>query len=257
MSARTVYADKDGHFVEISSSVNQEVQFSPQGGGFIRTMKAADFHARFKPAPAPTFKRALATGDWFEEVDAKPLACYMDDRVWNGWAMPYFEFEAAKEAVKPFNGRYDAARDVFIVPASDGGEEPEEFAACPLLIDGKTIKVYPIGAGSWCWDKQPMPTVENIGDEFADVLRSWLSDEQWDEMRKLNAEETDKGVCHSHDHCDANMAMDEAMRRCGLAEKLDADDWASNEENVALWNAAWDYAKAKHLTAAKGEGDRG
>lgn len=91
--------------------------------------------------------------------------------------------------------------------------------------------------------------VQRVGDAFAAVLKGWLSRADFREMRERNAAETDASVCHSHDHCDANMAMDEALRGCGFAAMLDAGDLASKEENAHLWNSAWDYAKAAHLTA--------
>lgn len=51
-----------------------------------------------------------------------------------------------------------------------------------------------------------------------------------------------EGVCASHDYCDANMVMDEAFT--GLFDR----SVASTDEDCALWNAAWDIAKAEHLT---------
>jgi hypothetical protein len=46
-------------------------------------------------------------------------------------------------------------------------------------------------------------------------------------------------VCHSHDFCDANMAMDTAMKKLGMSTDL-------NDDTVlALVNAAWELAK-KH-----------
>ncbi len=64
-------------------------------------------------------------------------------------------------------------------------------------------------------------------------------------MRRQNHEEASRGVCHSHDYVDANMVM-------FAAGGGDAGAFASEEdfsdEQVALWNAAWDMAKVGWLT---------
>ena len=50
---------------------------------------------------------------------------------------------------------------------------------------------------------------------------------------RLNRAEGNPNVCHTHDYCDANMVMERAMRECGESGRT-----------VAVWNAAWDMAKA-------------
>lgn len=95
--------------------------------------------------------------------------------------------------------------------------------------------------------KAPDPVVvEKIAAEFARILREWLTDAEWAEMRRANAAETDDNVCHSHDYCDANMAMDEAFTNV-RGEGADVGSY----EDAALWGAAWDKAKAQHLSEAR------
>lgn len=98
--------------------------------------------------------------------------------------------------------------------------------------------------------KSMNPIVEKIGDEFAKVLKEWASPLQWTMMLETNLELKKKNspCCASHDFCDANMAMDAAMRRFGIEPLPEA---GMPEEIAGLWNSAWDYAKGKHLT--KGE----
>jgi hypothetical protein len=50
-----------------------------------------------------------------------------------------------------------------------------------------------------------------ICETFAGNLREILSAEEWAEMRDLNAEHQDDGICASHDYCDANMPMSDAF----------------------------------------------
>lgn len=87
------------------------------------------------------------------------------------------------------------------------------------------------------------PTAEAIGDKFAAVLAEWLSPEHLARVRELNRAEQNPGVCHSHDYCDANMAMLEAFESFGI--EVDVQD----DEQRALWGRAWDHAIREHLRA--------
>lgn len=86
-----------------------------------------------------------------------------------------------------------------------------------------------------------------IGERFAAVLREWLSPKDFAEMKRLNQTPAfAAGCCASHNYCDANMAMDQARRDILGDVDLDAD----NAEQVAQWNAAWDYARQHHIGCA-------
>lgn len=93
----------------------------------------------------------------------------------------------------------------------------------------------------------PLPSPATVADAFAAVLKDWLTPAEWEEMRERNAAETSPLVCHSHDHCDANMAMDAAIRDLTGITEINVEDPDIN----SLWNDAWTLAKAKHLTAPK------
>jgi hypothetical protein len=84
------------------------------------------------------------------------------------------------------------------------------------------------------------PTPDQVATKFVSILRAWATPYQWKVMRKRNAAETDPGVCHSHDWCDANMAMAEAFEHFGL-DPLPEDERASTTA-TNLWNEAWDAA---------------
>jgi hypothetical protein len=92
-------------------------------------------------------------------------------------------------------------------------------------------------------------TSEQLAVEFAKVLRSWLPADEMAKVIILNQNETDKGVCHSHDFCDANTAMLEAV---GNLTDLSTDD-TDELSPACVWllgdgldtvNSAWDIAKA-------------
>jgi hypothetical protein len=76
-----------------------------------------------------------------------------------------------------------------------------------------------------------------IAGRFVTVLQSWLKPHEWQEMCRLNALETNPLICHSHDFCDANMAMCEAFESVTGTTPL-ADD----EILTSLWNDAWALA---------------
>ena len=105
-----------------------------------------------------------------------------------------------------------------------------------------------------------MNQVESVAAMFSAVLREWLTDEEMDEVVLHNANELkDSDCCASHDFCDANMAMDEAFKQCGLRTNIDFPGWeayadgghpADESEIIAagkLWNDAWTLAKANNF----------
>lgn len=96
------------------------------------------------------FRKAVFQLEDFDEQ----FSGWSDGRLWNGWAMPYFEIEEATRviaAISPDGGKYDSTSDAFITPAWD--DEVELWAGVLITLpDGEKVKVYPIGAGSWIWD---------------------------------------------------------------------------------------------------------
>lgn len=100
-------------------------------------------------------KGRFAIEDWFG-----PFEGWTTGQRWNGWECPYFELDTAIRMVdawnnKAFDGeeyqaRYDEEQDAFYF--RDGGlEEWDCFGAKTIETEGKTIKVYPIGAFCWIW----------------------------------------------------------------------------------------------------------
>lgn len=92
--------------------------------------------------------------------------------------------------------------------------------------------------------------VDQLTEQFVTVLKEWTTPEDFAEMQRLNAAETNPSICHSHDFCDANMAMLEAFEMMGVTSSVDYEDAYSVEAEHArcLWNAAWALAKPQ-LTA--------
>lgn len=76
--------------------------------------------------------------------------------------------------------------------------------------------------------------------EFTLLLRVWLPPEELQEIDRRNTWERkhkSQSICHSHDFCDSNQAMIDAMARCGVEYD------PPNPEHISLSNAAWEIAR--------------
>lgn len=103
-----------------------------------------------------------------------------------------------------------------------------------------------------------------LGVQFAMVLREWLTPQEMAQVRQRNAvdPQAKAGICHSHDFCDANMAMLEAFRVIHRREphyEGDVDEAGythtseDTERDFAAMGRAWDFAKRVYLTARPGD----
>jgi hypothetical protein len=127
----------------------------PLGGGF-QIAFAAEAVGHFRIADEGERERTLFGQARFSLMDSEEhFTAWTNGESWNGWAMPHFEFGEAQRLVawlKDDKARFDPAEDAFVTVSQDG--EEEVWAACSIPVsDGSSIKVYPIGAGCWCWDE--------------------------------------------------------------------------------------------------------
>lgn len=85
-----------------------------------------------------------------------------------------------------------------------------------------------------------------LANEFSRVLSDYLTTEEMAEVRDRNRGKLNSGVCHSHDFCDANMAMAEAAQVLGIRAIMEQGNEtlteAEEEAGMALWSAAWRLA---------------
>jgi len=100
-----------------------------------------------------------------------------------------------------------------------------------------------------------------LGDRFAELMAEDISPTALHTIRLRNASPEYAGdICATHDFCDANMVMLEAFEQVIGREPafLEGTDEAGNhspegDADMRLWGAAWNHAKAAHLTATPAE----
>lgn len=101
--------------------------------------------------PGSGYRAANVSAEWLPEGTSLP--CYHDTRHWNGWGMPQFTLDEGLQLMKLMPSlRYDHGSDAFIHMSNEPGEEPLVVEGRTIDVDGASLRVYPIGAGYWCWD---------------------------------------------------------------------------------------------------------
>lgn len=131
----------------------------------------------------------------------------------------------------------------------EGGEVATQEVADLMAIEPIEVTDPPLYSLGWGYATQivceradkPLPAdaAGMIAAWFVVTLHKWLDSAEWNGMLARNAKETDPHICHSHDYCDANMAMAEAFKAI-TGREPDGDD-ADDADNI-LWSKAWDIA---------------
>ena len=85
-----------------------------------------------------------------------------------------------------------------------------------------------------------LPSAQDLSELFVENVRDFTSPNEWKLMDERNESDPNDSICHSHDFCDANVAMIEAFKTLGVDEDLVC---GQNEEVMALWDEAWGIAK--------------
>ena len=91
--------------------------------------------------------------------------------------------------------------------------------------------------------------------EFSKIIREWLTPEELVKVNKLNRtnpEALSGSICHTHDFCDANQAMIDAMELCGIEWIFAPETRDPDYDNVSqskdrqgqMIDRAWNLAKA-------------
>lgn len=101
-----------------------------------------------------------------------------------------------------------------------------------------------------------LPTVEQVSEAFRAKMLEELKPALCRLVDETNAARGEDGTCATHDWCDANEVMDDALKSLGVhmyPEQEDwPDDWNGPEQAVVdLWNAAWTHARRAGFSPAR------
>jgi hypothetical protein len=81
--------------------------------------------------------------------------------------------------------------------------------------------------------------VQSLANDFDIRIKTALGDVDYTLAIEENATETNPGICHTHDHCDANVVMAEAFKHVAGYE-IDLQ----SSYDAQLWNDAWNQWKS-------------
>jgi hypothetical protein len=90
---------------------------------------------------------------------------------WNGWAVPYFTEEQARVVMETFNRitepefsqlSYDEAEDCYR-EHDEAYDDPADYPARQIWVDGEQVKVYSIGGACWVWSETDEPQQREDG----------------------------------------------------------------------------------------------
>lgn len=87
-----------------------------------------------------------------------------------------------------------------------------------------------------------LPTPDQLSMEFCRILSKWLEPSEIREINRRNAQPEYAGCCASHDFCDPNQAMIDALEAFGLE---------FHPELFDLVDTAWDLANERQFAAAE------
>jgi hypothetical protein len=150
---------------------------------------------------------------------------------------------------------YAAARDALAKGEADD-DSIEHIDACNMLFASLSYAL-PAVINSEFFDRNWQATqnervhaaiVEIVAHSFSHGIKANLTADEFAAMQLANAVETSPLVCHSHDYIDSNMTMLETFTDFGITAPTDcADGSPEYVAACALWNDAWNVAKARHF----------
>lgn len=88
---------------------------------------------------------------------------------------------------------------------------------------------------------------EELAEQFCLILNEWLTEDELEEINRRNSTPEYAGSCATHDFCDPNQAMSDALESIGF-------EFAP--ELCESINAAWDLATANNFHFKKRSSNR-
>lgn len=87
------------------------------------------------------------------------------------------------------------------------------------------------------------PQHVQLAEKFTELLRATLTESEFAEMADANANESDPAVCHTHDYCDANQIMLDALAALGIEYNDESTLWS--DARLHARHELFDGAQAK------------
>lgn len=91
------------------------------------------------------------------------------------------------------------------------------------------------------------PTAVDLAKAFIDKMIDAFTGEEWTLMIDRNRVELNPRTCHSHDFCDANQVMLDAMDSLGIP--YEGIDWNDDNSVTRIVNEAWTIVWAAEFNA--------
>lgn len=185
--------------------------------------------------PNPYFVRL---GNAFPDYDQASLPLIPTgflDQSWGADACPFF-----------FHPRLQLSVSIEDPEPSNRQTEGPRFVLCATDLAGAALEGPPL----LHTDDWRAVQTQILAHLFALRLKQDLGQPRFDDMRERNRD-IGEGHCASHDFVDANMVMNAAFIEVA-ARELDAE----RDDDVELWNTAWDIAKRLFLTASPAPEDQ-
>lgn len=162
-----------------------------------------------------------------DSIPNKYFIGFSDGSDWNGFGCPSFEKPIATIVLEASAGagyqwKYDAEADAFIVWNTEDpeGYEPEIFGGYDATVDGKTIRVYPVGAYSWVWNAA---TLIKSPEEIEALKENWSNDPCWDiedtEGFEAYREELVAFAAEKRAEWDADLRRQQTLRQMRLEQR--------------------------------------
>lgn len=94
-----------------------------------------------------------------------------------------------------------------------------------------------------------MDTIDTriLSELFSEIIREWLTEDELEEIDKRNRtdEYKNSNICATHEFCDPNQAMIDAIEALGLEF-----DTQNEQQGVAI-DAAWEFSKSHGFSKRK------
>jgi hypothetical protein len=189
-------------FVRVIDLKDDKVVCHPMFGGFNASIPLEKFEEHFVLVPQEELDEIAGTFfiEHFDfDAWSSTIPAWTNGDRWNGWGCPHFERDVIQQAIEDGligNGTYsevilleDGALAVEaisgqlptdhdwseVVALLKAGEEVYDYEITPgvriqgeffptvtIIVGGRQIETYPVGAGSWCWNQYKEPRDEQL-----------------------------------------------------------------------------------------------